>query len=142
MKNIAKILIFTFFLINSSFAQLSKVQIEIGTKKLIAEIAETDEEQNEGLMNRQALEKDNGMLFIFEESSTPCFWMKDTQIPLSIAFISKTNTIVKIVDMQPLSLTEHCSGQPIVLALEVNKGWFEQNNIKVGDKILSIKRIN
>jgi uncharacterized membrane protein (UPF0127 family) len=142
MKNIAKILIFTFFLINSSFAQLSKVQIEIGTKKLIAEIAETDEEQSEGLMNRPALGKDNGMLFIFEEGSTPCFWMKDTQIPLSIAFISKTNTIVKIADMQPLSLTEHCSGQPIVLALEVNKGWFEQNNIKVGDKILSIKRIN
>jgi uncharacterized membrane protein (UPF0127 family) len=142
MKNITKILIFTFFLINSSFAQLSKVQIEIGTKKLIAEIAETDEEQSEGLMNRQALGKDNGMLFIFEEGSTPCFWMKDTRIPLSIAFISKTNTIVKIADMQPLSLTEHCSGQPIVLALEVNKGWFEQNNIKVGDKIFSIKRIN
>jgi uncharacterized membrane protein (UPF0127 family) len=142
MKNIIKILILTFFLIDTSFAQLSKVKIEIGTKKLIAEIAETDEEQSEGLMNRQALGKDNGMLFIFEEDSTPCFWMKDTQIPLSIAFISKTNTIVKIVDMQPLSLTEHCSGQPVVLALEVNKGWFEQNNIKVGDKIFSIKRIN
>jgi uncharacterized membrane protein (UPF0127 family) len=142
MKNIIKILILTFFLIDTSFAQLSKVKIEIGTKKLIAEIAETDEEQSEGLMNRQVLGKDNGMLFIFEEDSTPCFWMKDTQIPLSIAFISKTNTIVKIVDMQPLSLTEHCSGQPVVLALEVNKGWFEQNNIKVGDKIFSIKRIN
>ncbi|NCU54191.1 MAG: DUF192 domain-containing protein [Candidatus Fonsibacter ubiquis] len=94
MRNIIKILILTFFLIDTSFAQLSKVQIEIGTKKLIAEIAETDEEQSEGLMNRQVLGKDNGMLFIFEE------------------------------------------------ALEVNKGWFEQNNIKVGDKILSIKRIN
>ena len=93
-------------------------------------------------MNRPTLGKDNGMLFIFEEGSTPCFWMKDTQIPLSIAFISKTNTIVRITDMQPLSLTEHCSGQPIVLALEVNQGWFEQNNIKVGDKILSIKRVN
>jgi uncharacterized membrane protein (UPF0127 family) len=130
MKQIIKILILTFLLTNSSFAQLSKVQIEIGSKKLIAEIAETDEEQSEG------------MLFIFEEGSSPCFWMKDTQIPLSIAFINKTNTIVKIADMQPLSLTEHCSGQPIVLALEVNKGWFEQNNIKVGDKILTIKRVN
>ena len=93
-------------------------------------------------MNRLTLGKDNGVLFIFEEGSSPCFWMKDTQIPLSIAFINKTNTIVKIADMQPLSLTEHCSGQPIVLALEVNKGWFEQNNIKVGDKILTIKRVN
>jgi len=124
MKQIIKILILTFLLTNSSFAQLSKVQIEIGSKKLIAEIAETDEEQSEGLMNRPALGKE------------------DTQIPLSIAFINKTNTIVKITNMQPLSLTEHCSGQPIVLALEVNQGWFEQNNIKVGDKILSIKRVN
>ncbi|CAN1597856.1 COG1430 Uncharacterized conserved protein [Candidatus Pelagibacterales bacterium] len=142
MKQIIKILIIIFLLTNSSFAQLSKVQIEIGSKKLIAEIAETDEEQSEGLMNRSTLGKDNGMLFIFEEGSSPCFWMKDTQMPLSIAFIDKTNTIVKIADMQPLSLTEHCSGQPIILALEVNKGWFEQNNIKVGDKILTIKRVN
>ena len=85
MKHIIKILIFIFLFTNISFAQLSKVQIEIGAKKLIAEIAETDEEQSEGLMNRPALGKDNGMLFIFEEGSTPCFWMKDTQIPLSIS---------------------------------------------------------
>ena len=84
MKQIIKILILTLLLANNSFAQLSKVQIEIGTKKLIAEIAETDEEQSEGLMNRPALAKDSGMLFIFEEGSSPCFWMKDTQIPLSI----------------------------------------------------------
>ena len=66
MKHIIKILIFIFLFTNFSFAQLSKVQIEIGAKKLIAEIAETDEEQSEGLMNRPTLGKDNGMLFIFE----------------------------------------------------------------------------
>jgi hypothetical protein len=68
--------------------------------------------------------------------------MKDTKIPLSIAFINKDNMIVKIEDMQPLTEKEHCSGSPVVLALEVNQGWFKDNNIKAGDKILSIKRIN
>jgi len=82
------------------------------------------------------------MLFIFEEGSNPCFWMKDTTIPLSLAFIDKENKIVKIVDMTPLSLIEHCSGQPVNLALEVNQGWFQQNNIRVGEKILSIKKVN
>jgi uncharacterized membrane protein (UPF0127 family) len=142
MKLTLKILILSFLVTTSSFAQLSKVQIEVKDKKLIAEIAETDEEQSEGLMNRTSLGKNNGMLFLFEEGSSPCFWMKDTKIPLSIAFISKSNTIVKITNMEPLSLKEHCSGEPIVLALEVNQGWFEENNIKVGDKILNIKRIN
>jgi uncharacterized membrane protein (UPF0127 family) len=142
MKLTLKILILSFLVTTCSFAQFSKVQIEVKDKKLIAEIAETDEEQSEGLMNRTSLGKNNGMLFLFEEGSSPCFWMKDTKIPLSIAFISKSNTIVKITNMEPLSLKEHCSGEPIVLALEVNQGWFEENNIKVGDKILNIKRIN
>jgi uncharacterized membrane protein (UPF0127 family) len=144
IKQFIKILIFIFLFTNNSVAQLalSKVKIEIGSKTLIAEIAETDEEQEQGLMNRDILGKDQAMLFLFEEGSTPCFWMKDTKIPLSIAFINKDNTIVKIEDMQPLTENEHCSGSPIVLGLEVNQGWFKDNNIKVGDKILSIKRVN
>jgi uncharacterized membrane protein (UPF0127 family) len=144
IKEFIKTLILVFLFTNHSAAQvsLSKVKIEIGTKTLIAEIAETDEEQEEGLMHRDTLAKDHGMLFLFEDGSTPCFWMKDTKIPLSIAFINKENTIVKIEDMQPLTENEHCSGSPIVLGLEVNQGWFKENNIKAGDKILSIKRIN
>jgi uncharacterized membrane protein (UPF0127 family) len=144
IKQFIKILILIFLFTNNSVAQLalSKVKIEIGSKTLIAEIAETDEEQEQGLMNRDILGKDQAMLFLFEEGSTPCFWMKDTKIPLSIAFINKDNTIVKIEDMQPLTENEHCSGSPIVLGLEVNQGWFKDNNIKVGDKILSIKRVN
>ena len=144
IKEFIKTLILVFLFTNHSVAQvsLSKVKIEIGTKTLIAEIAETDEEQEEGLMHRDTLAKDHGMLFLFEDGSTPCFWMKDTKIPLSIAFINKENTIVKIEDMQPLTENEHCSGSPIVLGLEVNQSWFKENNIKAGDKILSIKRIN
>jgi len=125
-----------------SLSQIQKVRIEIKDKFLIAEIAATDEEQSEGLMNRSSLGKNEGMLFIFEEGSNPCFWMKDTTIPLSLAFIDKENKIIKIVDMTPLSLVEHCSGQPVNLALEVNQGWFQQNNIRVGEKILSIKKVN
>ncbi|MBM5786840.1 MAG: DUF192 domain-containing protein [Candidatus Fonsibacter sp.] len=139
------LIVFFFTLIffqDISSSQIQKVRIEIKDKFLIAEIAATDEEQSEGLMNRSSLGKNEGMLFIFEEGSNPCFWMKDTTIPLSLAFIDKENKIVKIVDMTPLSLTEHCSGQPVNLALEVNQGWFQQNNIRVGEKILSIKRVN
>ncbi len=86
-------------------------------------------------MGRKHLGKDQGMLFIFEKEDYHGFWMKDTQIPLSIAFIDKEGRIVRITDMKPLTLETHIPPQPILYALEMKKGWFSANGIKVGDVI-------
>jgi hypothetical protein len=106
----------------------------VGQKELIAEIASTDEEKSRGLMGRKHLPEDQGMLFMYLTSVKPQFWMKDTLIPLSVAFIDHTNTIIEIRDMEPLSEARVSSRAPVRFALEVNQGWFEKNNIRPGDR--------
>jgi uncharacterized membrane protein (UPF0127 family) len=78
---------------------------------------------------------DAGMLFIFESEGYHAFWMKNTLIPLSIAFIDKGGRIVKITNMKPLTLKSHPPPKPILFALEMNKGWFSANRIKAGDMV-------
>ena len=96
-------------------------------------MAKTPEERARGLMGRKLLDKDEGMLFIFEKEDYHGFWMKGTYIPLSIAFIDKEGRIVKITDMKPLSLETHDPPRPVLYALEMKKGWFSANGLKVGD---------
>ena len=98
-------------------------------------MARTPGERAVGLMDRKHLGKEEGMLFIFEEEGYHSFWMKNTLIPLSIAFIDKEGRIVKITDMKPLTLTSHPPPKPVLYALEMNKGWFFKNGIKVGDVV-------
>jgi uncharacterized membrane protein (UPF0127 family) len=88
-----------------------------------------------GLMGRTHLGKDEGMLFIFDTEGYHAFWMKNTPIPLAIAFIDKEYKIVKITEMKPLTLDSHPPPQPILYALEMEKGWFSSNGIKVGDVV-------
>jgi uncharacterized membrane protein (UPF0127 family) len=142
MNKFVKFLFGAMVLITSNaYADLDKVKIIIGSKVLIVESAETQEDEAQGLMNRKSLGQNEGMMFLFEEGSLPCFWMKNTLIPLSIAFVDRDNVIVKIEDMQPETENEHCSGKPVVFAIEVNQGWFKNNNINVGDKIDSISHV-
>ncbi len=115
--------------------ELPKIPLYIKQKTIQVEVAKTPEERAVGLMNRKHLGKDEGMLFIFEEEGYHSFWMKDTYIPLSIAFINREGRIVKIADMKPLTLASHSPPQPILYALEMNQGWFSKNGIKVGDLI-------
>ncbi len=112
-----------------------KIPLYIGQKEIRVEVAETPEERSHGLMGRKYLGKDEGMLFIFETEDYHGFWMKNTFIPLSIAFIKKNGRIAWITDMTPLTLDSHVPPQPILYALEMNKGWFSSHGIKVGDKI-------
>jgi uncharacterized membrane protein (UPF0127 family) len=86
-------------------------------------------------MDRKNLGKDEGMFFVFETEDFYGFWMKDTFIPLSIAFVDRDGRIVQITDMKPLTLESHAPPQPILYALEMNKGWFSNNGIKVGDRV-------
>ena len=112
-----------------------KIPLYIGQKEIWVEVAKTPEERSYGLMGRKNLGKDEGMLFIFETEDRHGFWMKNTFIPLSIAFIDKNGKIVSITDMKPLTLDSHVPPQPILYALEMNKGWFSSRGIKVGDEI-------
>lgn len=112
---------------------LLRIPLYIKDKEIQVEVAKTPEERAQGLMGRRHLGKDEGMLFIFETEDHHGFWMKDTLIPLSIAFIDRKGQIVRITDMRPLTLESHSPPQPILYALEMKKGWFSANGIKVGD---------
>lgn len=122
--------------------------IKIGNKTLKVKLAITPAQQRQGLMNVQGmaptkLGKDEGMLFIYKREEILSFFMKNTTIPLSIAFIDKKGIIKEIKDMVPDSTINVRSKTPVQYALEVNRGWFTKNNIRVGDKVnLGFRRVN
>ena len=99
------------------------------------DIAATDVERQTGLSGRPTLAEDAGMLFVFDQEQPLSFWMKDTLIPLSIAYISAEERIVDIQDMQPLDETPHPSAEPAQYALEVNQGFFAERGVAVGDTV-------
>jgi uncharacterized membrane protein (UPF0127 family) len=134
-RGIEKIIFILFlFWIPIAHSQSSlRIPLYIKSKEIWVEVAKTPEETSNGLMGRNRLGKDEGMLFIFEAEDYHGFWMKNTLIPLSIAFIDKDGRIVKITDMKPLSLQTHAPPRPVIYALEMNKGWFSSNGIKAGD---------
>lgn len=100
------------------------------------EIATTTAELEKGLMNRTAMGEDHGMLFVFPVEQQLSFWMKDTLIPLSVAFMDSNGRIVDIQDMQPQDLTNHNSAKPAQYALEVNQGFFRKRGVEVGDEVV------
>jgi uncharacterized membrane protein (UPF0127 family) len=115
--------------------KLPTVQLNAGMHLITAEVAKTPQQRAIGLMHRERMGANEGMLFIFEQPSVQCFWMKNTLLPLSIAFLADDGRVVKIDEMQPQSLQEHCSGEPARYALEMNQGWFEKRGVKAGDHI-------
>ena len=114
---------------------LQKIPLYLKNVEIRVEVAKTPEELHKGLMGRKHLEPDEGMLFMFESADYHGFWMKDTLIPLSIAFIDNEGRIVSIEEMKPLTLDSHDPPKPILYALEMNKGWFSKHGIKTGDVV-------
>ncbi len=114
---------------------LPAIQLNAGIRLIHAEVAATPAQRELGLMFRRDLDTNDGMLFVFEEPSPQCFWMKNTPTPLSIAFIADDGTIVNLADMAPETVQSHCSARPVRYALEMNQGWFARNGIKAGSKI-------
>jgi len=113
------------------------IEIVIGTHRLEAEVVATPEKRSVGLMFRDALPENRGMLFVFAGPYTGTFWMRNTRIPLSIAFISKERRILNIEDMQPFDeITQHAPHGEAFYALEVNQGWFATRGIKPGDEVV------
>jgi len=112
-----------------------RIPLYIHDKEIWVEVAQNPEQRSYGLMGRKHLEKDEGMLFIFETEDYHGFWMKDTLLPLSIAFIDKDGRIVWITDMKPLTLDPYAPPRPILYALEMNKSWFSSHGVKAGDVV-------
>ncbi len=107
--------------------------IVIGTDTLWVEVAITPEQRARGLMFRQSLARDSGMLFVFDQEQTQSFWMKNTPIDLSIAFLDENMVVVDTQDMEKLSTFVHRSRKPALYAIEANKGWFREKGIGPGD---------
>ncbi|PIQ23014.1 hypothetical protein COW36_01890 [bacterium (Candidatus Blackallbacteria) CG17_big_fil_post_rev_8_21_14_2_50_48_46] len=114
---------------------LALIPAKFGEIELQLELARTPQEQQTGLMNRKSLPENQGMLFIFEQEKTLGFWMKNTLIPLSIAFLNSKLEIVDIQEMQALDETTHISLKPALYALEMNQAWFKKHSIQVGTKL-------
>ncbi len=135
------ILLFALFLAFTSCSNHSPIskkntyEIKINDKTSHAEVAFTQKGRTIGLMFRDALDKDHGMLFIYPQEQSLSFWMKNTKIPLSIAFINSKKIITQIDSMTPYSLMSHTSKEKVKYALEMEQGWFEKNGIKVGCKV-------
>lgn len=113
-------------------AELRTITLTIGTHPLTAEVATTPDQRARGLMQRFSLQPDQGMLFVFERAEPQAFWMKNTFIPLSIAFIGADGRIINVEDMQPQTEDTHWSKGPALYALEMKKGWFAQRGIGPG----------
>ena len=115
--------------------QLPVVQLKAGMHLIRAEVAADHASRGRGLMHRKSLAPNAGMLFIFDEAALHCMWMKNTYIPLSVAFIDEKGEIVNIADMQPHSEQTHCSARPALYALEMTRGWFAERGIRPGMKL-------
>lgn len=114
---------------------LQRVKLSAGMHVIDAQVALTPEQREIGLMQRKDMPQHEGMIFIFEQPSQQCFWMKNTLLPLTAAFVADDGTIVNLADMKPQTLESHCSTQPVRYVLEMNKGWFAKKGIKAGSKL-------
>jgi uncharacterized membrane protein (UPF0127 family) len=113
-------------------------QVKVGPHPLKVELAITEEQREHGLMFRKSLGLDDGMVFVFDEPAYQSMWMKNTLIPLSVAFLDADGRILNVLDMQPETLDTHTSAGPARYAIETNIGWFERNKVKAGDKVTGL----
>lgn len=115
--------------------QLPRVTLSAGMHLINAQVAATPQQRAVGLMFRKEMPLNEGMLFVFEQASEQCFWMKNTLLPLTAAFVADDGTIINLADMQPQSLASHCSSKPVRFVLEMNQGWFDKRGLKAGSRL-------
>jgi uncharacterized membrane protein (UPF0127 family) len=119
---------------------LPVIDLRIDKNIIKAEVASTASSQQLGLMYRKSMPEQNGMLFVFEQKAGHCFWMKNTLLPLSIAFIDDDGKIVNIEEMKPQSEANHCPLKPIRYALEMNSNWFEKRQLGAGKQVIGLPK--
>jgi uncharacterized membrane protein (UPF0127 family) len=114
--------------------------VKVAGHELKVELAQTEPQREQGLMFRKQLGRNDGMLFVFEEPAYHAMWMKNTLIPLSVAFLDKDGEILNILDMEPQTLDSHMAAGPATYAIETNKGWFAANKVKAGDRVTGLPK--
>ena len=126
----------------SSLAQpMPLAELGAGMYRIEAEVAHTAQARQVGLMMRKTMAPQRGMVFVFEHDATHCMWMKNTFLPLSVAFVDAQGKVINIEDMQPQSEDNHCAAAPARFALEMNLGWFRERGIKAGDVLRGFDRL-
>ena len=131
-------------LLSGALAQqppLPTTDLTLGMHRIRAEVANGMDSRMQGLMYRKSMAQNSGMVFVFDENAAHCMWMKNTLIPLSVAFLGEDGAIINIADMQPHSEQSHCAARPARYALEMNKDWFVQRGIKPGMKLGGLEKI-
>lgn len=114
---------------------LPRMTLNAGMHLIQVQVAQDFEQRQIGLMWRKEMPQNEGMLFVFEQAAVQCFWMRNTLLPLTAAFVADDGTIVNLVDMKPQSDDSHCSKKPVRFVLEMNQGWFAKRNIQAGFKL-------
>jgi uncharacterized protein len=120
---------------NTPQMDLPRIKLSAGMHLIDTQVAHTNEQRQIGLMHRPTMPQTEGMLFVFDEPATQCFWMKNTLLPLTAAFVADDGVIVNLADMKPQTTDSHCSTQPVRFVLEMNQGWFAKKGIKAGSKL-------
>jgi uncharacterized protein len=126
--------------LSQAHAQMPEMQFTIAGHKLTAEVAATNPQRMQGLMHRRMMPENRGMLFVFTDEERHAMWMKNTYIPLSVAFIDSKGVITNIEDMKPHTEDSHPATRPVRYALEMNVGWFAKRGIKAGAKIEGLEK--
>lgn len=121
---------------NGQPQHLPTATLQAGMRNIVAMVAKTPEQRQIGLMYRREMAPHEGMIFVFEQPNVQCFWMRNTLLPLSAAFVEDDGTIVNVEDMQPMSDESHCSKKPVRYVLEMNQGWFAKAGIKPGARLV------
>lgn len=114
---------------------LPRADLVVGAERVRVEVADEESERSVGLMYRKSMSADDGMLFVYPDALERRFWMKNTRIPLSIAFLDADGVVVSIADMKPMDTNTTPSGAPAMYALEMNQGWFREHGVQVGDHV-------
>ena len=120
---------------NNPQMDLQRIKLSAGMHLIDTQVAAIPEQRAIGLMFRKDMPQTEGMLFVFEQSAVQCFWMKNTILPLTAAFVADDGTIVNLADMKPQTTDSHCSTKPVRYVLEMNQGWFGKKGIKAGFKL-------
>ncbi len=117
---------------------LPRIKLQAGMHQLDVQVAQTPEQRSVGLMFRAEMPTHEGMLFVFEQPTVQCFWMKNTLLPLTAAFVADDGTIVNLADMKPQTTDSHCSTKPVRFVLEMNQGWFAKKGLKAGSRLAGV----
>ena len=121
--------------------QLPIIELFAGMHRIEAEVAATPESRQIGMMLRTSMLPHRGMLFVFTDASRHCMWMRNTLVPLSVAFLDERGRIVNVEDMQPRTEDNHCASQPVRYALEMNLGWFRSRGVGPGFAITGVDKV-